>query len=349
LPPIYLHHPTVAAPQNLDHLWHSWLDSSRDSLAPCSPSCATLENALADTLQKIAPSPATPLVLATTKGDIDAEIAWIRQQDQTPTTEPPPTLATFAQDLAHRAGLTTEPRVVSTACSSGLVALIDAALSLLDDSSTPHLVAAFDHAGSFVHDGFTSLKALATTCRPFDKNRAGLTLGTAAAACLLSTNPSLVRLAGWGLACDATHMTAPDKNANGLLRAMQQALAHAQLAPQDIDLLFAHGTGTRYNDAMESLAFTTLFQNSPKKPAITAVKGLIGHTLGASGLLESLLATQILHYQIIPPITGLEHPEYPHLDLVTIPRPAPIKNILKVASGFGGLNAALILTKEHAA
>ena len=129
---------------------------------------------------------------------------------------------------------------------------------------------------------------------------------------------------------------------------MQNALAIAQLHPHDIDVIFAHGTGTRYNDAMETIAIKALFspQNSPTnhRPAVTAVKGLIGHTLGASALIETALAVRILETQLIPPITGLRNPESTGLDLVTTPRFTTVRHIMKIASGFGGLNAAIILS-----
>jgi 3-oxoacyl-[acyl-carrier-protein] synthase II len=269
-----------------------------------------------------------------------------------------PTLGDEAAALAHDLGLSAPSHVVSAACASGLVALIDAALSVAQEEAPSALVLGIDVASSFVRDGFKALKALSPsgTCRPFDAHRDGLTVGSGTAAAVVSRHPPTSHresqvtcvLSGWGASADAVHLTAPDRQAGGLIRAIQLGLAMAGLQPTDVDLIFAHGTGTPYNDAMEAAAFQSIFAFS-RRPAITAVKGLIGHTLGASGLLESALAAHILGAQVIPPITKLQAPEYPDLDLVQSPRRTRVRHILKVASGFGGLNAALILSQAGGA
>lgn len=292
----------------------------------------------------------TGLVIATTKGDIDAEVAWIRERDRGGESRlgPPALAAGFADKVAW---------IVSTACSSGLVALIDAACCLLDGEADAMVVCGFDAAGNFVRDGFGALKAVspAGICRPFDRDRDGLMLGGGAAACRLvrggggkrdSQESTGVALTGWGLASDAVHMTAPDRAGAGLVRAMEAALRQARLEPGDIDVILAHGTGTRYNDAMEAVAFANCFgAGNARGPAITAVKGLIGHTLGASGLIEGLLAARMIEMQSVPPIVGLREPERAGLDFVRETRATPVRHVMKVASGFGGLNAAVIFSR----
>ena len=297
----------------------------------------------------------TGLVLATTKGDIDAQVAWMRAQDGIrPGGGGLPLLGGEAARLARRLRIGGPAWTVSTACSSGLTAIIDAAFVLLDGDADRVLVAGIDVAGDFVQDGFRALRAISpTSCRPFDVQRDGLALGSGAAACLLAretdAREASCRISGWGMASDAVHMTAPDREARGLIRAMEDALAVAQLAPEQIDVLIAHGTGTPYNDAMEALAIEKVFlqQADAKGPAVTAVKGLIGHTLGASGVVESILAARILETQVVPPVTGLREPENPRVDFVREPRRVSgrkIRHVMKVASGFGGLNAAVVLS-----
>ena len=315
------------------------------------------------------PRKSTGLILATTKGDIDAEVQWIRAFDQVNDaghSRSPPTLGNEASTFAQELKLAGPVWAASTACSSGLVALIEAAMCLLDGDAQCMVAAGLDVAGDFVRDGFGALKALSPTlCRPFDRNRDGLALGSAGAALLLGTLDAVQRpvcvLSGWGVASDAVHLTAPDRDAGGLIRAMRQALTMARLAPNDIDVLVAHGTGTRYNDAMEAVAIRAVFHGPSgegeqrhtgrigerRGPMVTALKGLIGHTLGASGVIETALAACIFAEQRVPPITNLIAPEWDDLDLVTgTPRRAarPIRHIMKVASGFGGLNAAVILS-----
>ncbi len=283
--------------------------------------------------------PADAFVLATTKGDVALEEQWIRSDG----IAPPPVLASAARKIADAAGVSGPSYCVSTACSSGLAAIIEAALIIRSGQMRRVTVCGADIASPFVHDGFAALKAISpTVCRPFDARRDGLTLGSAAAACTIDADPTGVILSCYAMTNDAVHMTAPDREARGLMRAITQTLEMANLAPSDIDVILPHGTGTRYNDAMEALAISTLF---PHAPAITAIKGLIGHTLGAAGLIETCVAVRMLEEQIAPPVIGLEQSEFTQLNLITgQPRQMRIRHVLKTASGFGGGNAAIVLS-----
>jgi 3-oxoacyl-(acyl-carrier-protein) synthase len=296
------------------------------------------------------------LILATTKGHWAPVEAWLNAGSQQDTGSPPPVLSDAARLLGDEFGLGGPRMVVSTACSSGLTALIEAALLVRTGTIKRMVVCAADIAGGFIHDGFNALRAITKSrCRPFDRRRDGLALGSAAAACLVTAAddpvgrehfPS-VCLEGWGIATDATHLTAPDRDAAGLVRAIRQALRHIPDRTDCIDAVLLHGTGTAYNDAMEALAMRTVFTY---QPYLTAAKGFLGHTLGASGLVETALAAWMLHRQVIPAITGLEDPQWPELNFVhAAARPAPMRRIMKTASGFGGLNAALILRVEQPA
>jgi len=291
------------------------------------------------------------MVLATTKGDIERLVQWMRAADgkEGASLGPVPTLGQEAGRIALEAGLGGPAWVVSTACTSGLVALIDAAIGVLDGEAARMATVGVDVVGGFVRDGFAALKSVSpTTCRPFDRERDGLMLGSAAAACVVARHSkrALCTVSGWGVSNDATHMTAPDRHAGGLVRAMQQALAMAGLAASDIDVLFAHGTGTRYNDAMEAVAIEEVFLKEGSSPAVTAIKGLIGHSLGAASLTETALCALILQRQTVGAITGLRVPERADIDFVLAPRQMKVRHVMKAASGFGGMNAVVILSRN---
>ena len=308
---------------SLDSLWHACLAAQLKRPEPRRDEPA--EQALWHHMLANIPTTPTnsPLVFSTTKGDLRV-------------------LGNIAASAAAQLHPAPGAYAISAACASGVVALIDAALHTRHGAPTP--VAGADMAGSFVSDGFAAFKALsASHCRPFDAARDGLILGSAAASCLVRPAlPEDITIAGFGFRCDAVHMTAPDRHARSLIAAIHDALAMANIPPADVDAILAHATGTRYNDAMEATAFRAVF--GPRSPAITGIKGVIGHTLGAAGLIETAIACRMLADQTIPPMAGLQHSEYADLDLVIAqPRRQPLNIILKTASGFGGMNAALLL------
>ncbi len=284
-----------------------------------------------------------PLVFASAKGDIRRTLRTLDQPGGAI-----PNLADDARRVALLCGFSTPVICLSTACVSSLAALCEAQLILATQPDTPRVaVITADLASNFVMDGFRSLRATAADlCRPFDACRAGLAVGTGAAWAFLERSrakTNSMEIIGWGMGNDATHLTAPDPMGGGLRSAIEQALAVAGIPAADIDVLFAHGTGTPFNDAMEARVFAKLF---PHRPPLTAAKGLLGHSLGASGLLELALAAEILQHRLIPPIFGLRTTDYPGLNPVCSQalRPdRPIRTILKTASGFGGVNAAVIV------
>ena len=358
---------------SLEHIFEAWL--TPPAKVPLFPEHADESFAWKSLVDKAMES-ALPVekyrrdcgfILATTKGDIAALEATLDAEDNKKTGVNDVLrnldghrgyggISQCVQALGDRFQLHGPRFCVSTACTSGLVGLMEAAMMVSAGDAPRVLVCAGDIAGRFVRDGFLSLKAVSSTaCRPFDVCRDGLALGSAAAACLVQRvenkpkekhGQSTVFLAGWGISSDAVHMTAPDRRAGGLIRAIREALAMADVDPGQIDAVLLHGTGTSYNDAMETVAMREIFSH---RPPLTAVKGLIGHTLGASGLLEAALAGRMLQRQIVPPIAGLRTPEYPDMSWVrAAPRHQPLQTILKTASGFGGMNAAVVLTLSNA-
>ncbi len=307
-----------------------FLGMMQTAIAPCLAGMASADRA------------ALGLLLASTKGQIVEQVRSMREGRPDA-----PTLASTARELAARCGMGGPVWVVSTACSSGIAGLIDAVIALRAGEFQRLLVTAGDLAESFVRDGFAALKAHSPTgvCRPFDRARDGLMLGSAAAACIVAPlgPASLCEILGFGVSNDAVHMTAPDREGRGLARAMEGALAMARLAPQDVEVVIAHGTATRYNDAMEAVAIEKVFLAQGARPLITAVKGVIGHSLGGSGLVEALLGSEILRRGHVPGVVGLREPERSDVGLLCRTKAVRVRRLMKVASGFGGVNAAIIL------
>jgi len=234
-------------------------------------------------------------------------------------------------------------RAVSCACASGLTAMALAARWIRGGEADRVAVVGVDVLNGFILDGFAGLLALdEEACRPYDRTREGLSLGEGAGAILLGVQPTAVELAGWGESNDAVHVTAPDREGRGLARAARMALARAELAPHDIDYIHGHGTGTPFNDAMEGEALGLLYPDA--SPPFSSSKAQLGHTLGAAGVLESIIAVEALRSATAPPNVRLDQTDLP--PTVTLPRTAtPLpraRAVLKWAAGFGGINAALV-------
>jgi 3-oxoacyl-(acyl-carrier-protein) synthase len=300
-----------------------------------------------------APPHRRALVLSTTKADITPlERAFLGQADGAAS---PRHLfpAQLAADLAAAHQIAGPVRCVSVACISGLLALQEGALLIQEDQADVAFVVGVDLLSHFTLSGFSTLKSLEPGgCRPFDSDRKGLSLGEGAGAVVLArrerlAGPGLV-VAGWGSSNDANHLTGPSRDGSGLALALDRALRKAGAPPDTIDLVHAHGTGTPYNDAMEGLALRSAFGR--RVPPYCSSKGLLGHTLGAAGLLETLVCLAAARQQALPGTPGLRQPD-PSLpdSVLASPRPAAsLRRILKLNAGFGGTNGALVLEWEAA-
>lgn len=239
-------------------------------------------------------------------------------------------------------------RTVSNACVSSAQALIDGAELLQDGQCDQCVVIGYDAVTPFVAQGFRSLDAdSAMPARPFDRRRDGLSLGEAGCAVVLLREsdtgkaPVLARLAGWGASNDANHISGPSRDGAGLALAIERALRG--LDTSRVRAICAHGTATRYNDAMEARAFHAAFGGHP--PPVFGIKGAIGHTLGAAGLLEVIVAVHALREQRVPPTVGFSQGETEFaLDVVHgAPREIRPGLLLSTNSGFGGMNTAIVL------
>lgn len=280
----------------------------------------------------------THLFCATTKGAVDELLEDGREKLGQPWQ--------ISDYLAGRLGLTESKTTVSAACASGTLAIIQGAMKIAAGQCDHVLVVGCDLVAEFILTGFDSLQALSPEgARPFDQGRNGLSLGDGAGWILLQAEESiqpntnvLATLDSWAISCDATHITAPCRRASGLIAAFDKLLADASVLIGGIN---AHGTGTVYNDAMELLAF-----NKRCEPGIPvcSVKGALGHSLGAAGVVEAMLSLLSLEHNMLPPTVGLVIPEKSSCVLSGgEPLPLLYPSVVTSNSGFGGINAALLL------
>ena len=297
------------------------------------------------------PSERIGLVLATTKANIES---LERHMEGHPCSEAGRRhlLAhLLAADLAaaHRAR---GPVIaVSLACSSGLSALAQGARMIQRGDTEAVFVVGVDQLSAFVTAGFSALMAMDPAgCRPFDSERRGLTPGEAGAAMVLVRSTRAprgsIQLSGWGSSNDANHQTGPSRDGSGLALAIRCALEMTGVSPGEIDYVNAHGTATNYNDAMESKALHTVFGSAC--PPVSGSKGLLGHTLGAAGVVETILCVLAMQERLLPgtPRLRVAQEGFPS-SLVHEPRAAErMQYVLKLNTGFGGTNGAIVLRNE---
>lgn len=193
--------------------------------------------------------------------------------------------------------------------------------------------------------GFNALQLLSSDiCRPFDSARSGISIGEAAGFALLSRESAAVDLVGGGESSDAWHMSAPHPDGLGAQAAMRQALTAANLKPADIGYVNAHGTATPANDRAEAAATTAVFGHAGVP--ISSTKGVTGHTLGAAGITDAIVAIQALEQQTMPPSANLrELDRRLGLDVVTQPRRGELRYAMSNSFGFGGTNCSLIFQR----
>jgi 3-oxoacyl-[acyl-carrier-protein] synthase II len=294
-------------------------------------------------------------VLATTKANIQALERLSDRQECSDAARRHLQGDLLAADLAVAHGAGGPVLCVSNACASGLIAIQQGTKLIQRGAAEAVLVTGVDHLSGFVMAGFSSLKALDPKgCRPFDRDRAGLSPGEAGAAVVLaraafiqhSTTPPLhqpILVLGWGNSNDANHITGPSRDGSGLAAAIRTALDSAKLEPSDIDYINAHGTGTPYNDAMEAAALRNVFGES--SPPVSGSKGMLGHTLGAAGVVETILCVLAMRERWLPGTPGLTTAaDGSPSGLLTGARAASrLNHVLKVNTGFGGVNGVLAL------
>lgn len=241
----------------------------------------------------------------------------------------------------------------STACSSAINAII-MGVNLIRSGAFDVVVAGGSECLTKFHlNGFNALMILdREPCRPFDATRAGLNLGEGAAYVVLEKASSARKrgveacatLEGWGNHCDAFHQTASSPEGEGAFLAMREALDEAGLAPEAVDYINAHGTGTPNNDASESAALKRLFGD--RVPPVSSTKSFTGHTTSASGAIETVICLQALRHQFLPVNLNWNHPMPDGIRPVVESSPRrEIRHVLCNSFGFGGNDSSLLLSK----
>lgn len=289
-------------------------------------------------------SPKTGLIISTTKGNI----SLLETNADDPGLADRIALHHSATLVAEHFGFSAKPIVVSNACISGLLAILTGMRMIRSGQYDDVVVTGADVITKFVLSGFQSFQAVSdAVCKPFDAARNGINLGEAAATVLLSSrkkNGNDIKVMGGSVSNDANHISGPSRTGEELYQAISIALQDAGISATDIDFISAHGTATIYNDEMEAKAINLA---GLQKIPVNSLKAYYGHTLGAAGLVESVIAAHSLQKGIILSSlgfseTGVTQP----LNICTKLQPAALNNCLKTASGFGGCNAALVFSKQ---
>jgi len=252
---------------------------------------------------------------------------------------------------------------VSTACATGGNAIGDA-MRLIQRGDADAMIAGGAEAAitPLSVAGFCAMKAMSTrnadpqrAARPFDATRDGFVMGEGAGVVILEALEVAERrgariyaeLVGYGMSADAFHITQPDPEADGASRSMRNALHDAQMEPEAIDYINAHGTSTPYNDRTETIAIKQVFGAHARRVPVSSTKSMMGHLLGAAGGVEFIACVLAIDRGVIPPTINYEHPD-PECDLDYVPntpREARITTAMSNAFGFGGHNAILIATR----
>ncbi len=276
----------------------------------------------------------TLLVISTTKGNV----GLIDQPDLHHKLD----LWYSANQIAGYFKTQNRPKIISNACISGVVALLYAQWQLRGGNYKHAVVLGADVLSKFVVSGFESFMSLSPNiCKPFDKNRDGLTIGEAAATIVLSSeHKGKASIVKGATANDANHISGPSRTGEGLY----QAIKHTLDDGRPIDFISAHGTATPYNDDMESIALKRCGLNNVP---VNGFKGYVGHTLGAAGVVEIIYSLWSMYKESIIKTFGYEEfGVVEKINVVNENTSKELKNVLKTASGFGGCNSAIIIEKN---
>lgn len=280
---------------------------------------------------------------------------WAKKKVRKPSQVLTCTPCTLTDQIANHYSFNGYRATISTACSSSATS-IGYGFDLVRSGEQDIIVTGGGEALSeLTFSGFNSLRLMDPEyCRPFDKNRMGLSLGEGAAILILENyNSALERKAtiyaevlGYATNADAFHMTSPDPEAKGMTRVMINALKAAAVNTDQVDYINAHGTATLINDKTETMAIKNVFgKNAAKRLAVSSTKSMIGHCLGAAGAIEAAATVLALHEQFIPPTIHLETDD-PDCDLDYVPRQSrrqAVSVALSNSFAFGGNNTSIVL------
>jgi len=258
--------------------------------------------------------------------------------------------------MAAALGFAGPNTMIPTACAAGNYAAANAMEYLRSGAADLMLAGGSDSFSRITYTGFARLGAIAPErCQPFDLNRKGMVPGEGAAVLVLEPADLAERrgariyaeLVGYGLSCDAHHMTASHPEGEGAARAMLSALKDAGLAPGEVDYISAHGTGTPTNDRLETLSIKRVFGEAAPKIPISSAKSMLGHTMGAASAIETAICALAIERGRVPPTINYETKD-PDCDLDYVPNHARDHRVnvaMNNAYAFGGNNASLILKR----
>jgi len=261
--------------------------------------------------------------------------------------------ASSADHIVSRLQLWGPKTTFMTACSSGATALGYARDLIRDGMARVMIAGGTEPLARTTYAAFNSLKAVDPVyCKPFDRNREGMSLGEGAGIMILeSLDHARERgarihgeILGYGVSCDANHMTAPDPAASGAVRCMQAALEDADVALDAVDYINAHGTATPANDRMETTGIKNLFGERAYAIPVSSTKSMIGHTLGAAGAIEGVASILAIAHGFIPPTVHHDTPD-PECDLDYVTqgaRPTTPRIVLSNSFAFGGNNTSVV-------
>ena len=303
-----------------------------------------------------------PVVLGTTSGEMTFGEQYLQQAIQFPQAKRrQPTRVVHYQlqqqglDLGNAFGFQGPITIISNACASGANAIGHAFEMIRSGRAEKVLTGGYDALCQLTFAGFDSLQALSpTTCRPFDAARDGLTLGEGAAILTLETLEHarkrgaeiLGEITGYGAATDTHHLTQPHPEGNAALAAMTAACACANISPDQIDYVNAHGTATPQNDATETAAINRWAGARATSLPVSSTKASIGHLLGGAGAVEAVVCLMALRGQWLPPQLSLDKTDPAcRFQIVREPVDAKIEMALSNSFGFGGANASLIFRR----
>lgn len=319
------------------------LETEYDEIAPSSEELSLFDKIIRLSAHKAlkesgvdAASDKTVVILSTTKGNI-GELAAGKTADQVE-------LWQSAQRLGRFLDNPNEALVVSNACISGVAAILMGQRFIASGRYEQAVIVGADLLSRFVVSGFQSFHSLsAQPCRPFDKNRDGLSLGEGAATVVLtSVKPEgkALEIVNGATSNDANHISGPSRTGEGLLIAINKALGNNRA----VDFISAHGTATPYNDDMESKAIS---RAGLSEVPVNSMKGYFGHTLGAAGVIESIVSMMSLEKnELIKTVGYSDFGVAEEINIVEEGQSKEMNRVLKVASGFGGCNAALVIEKH---
>ncbi|MFS0836962.1 beta-ketoacyl-[acyl-carrier-protein] synthase family protein [Paenibacillus sp. 1P03SA] len=245
----------------------------------------------------------------------------------------------------------------TNACAAGNFAIARAMDEIASGRADVMIACGADSLSWVAFTGFSSLRAMAPDrCMPFDVRRKGLILGEGAGVLVIESQAHAqargirprAGLLGYGMSCDAHHITQPDPQGEGAVRAMRAALKMAAVPASAVDYVSLHGTGTQANDKMEAAALSAVFKET-RLPAASSIKGHIGHTLGAASAIEAVMSVKCLEEGLAPPTLNLERPDpaCPIPVLMKEPAPGRYRTVLSNSYAFGGVNSSIVLSAVH--